>query len=59
MNMVKEYIDEILLLAGCGCIVYGLALWNATVAWVAAGLLMFGWAFLIGKVRSSSNEPTE
>lgn len=48
-----RHLDEILLTIGCCCIVYGLALWNATVAWVVAGVLMFGWAFLIGKVRAN------
>lgn len=48
-----QHLDEILLFIGCCCIVYGLALWQATVAWVVAGLLIFGWAFLIGKVSAN------
>ncbi len=53
IKKLTQHLDEILLFIGCGCIIYGLALWSATIAWVVAGLLMFGWAFLIGKVKAN------
>ena len=56
-KFLEKHLDECLLLSGCGAIVYGLSLWNPTAAWVMAGLLLIGLAFLIGSVRS--NEPTE
>ena len=43
--------DDILLAAGCGCILYGLSLWNPVVTWITAGLMLIGFGALIGKVK--------
>ena len=52
MKWLGNYISDGCLLAGCGCIVYGLAQWNAIVAWVVAGLLLIAWGISIGIVRA-------
>lgn len=52
---LEKNLDALLLLGGCGAVVYGLALWNDTAAWVAAGIFMIGFAFLIGSVKSNES----
>ena len=56
MKWLGNYISDGCLLAGCGCIVYGLAQWNAIVAWVVAGLLLIAWGISIGIVRAKRSE---
>lgn len=52
MKVIIRYVDDMLLLVGCGCILYGLALWNPVITWIAAGLMLIGWGILIGKVKA-------
>jgi hypothetical protein len=48
------FLDDILLLAGCCCILYGLSLWSAVVTWIVAGLMFYGFAFLVVKVKAQN-----
>jgi hypothetical protein len=57
LNYFGKHIETFLMWGGCAAIVYGLSLWNPTVAWVAAGILLMGIAFVIGSVRA--HEPTK
>jgi len=50
-RFLLKWLEDILLLAGCGCILYGLSLWNAIVTWIAAGLMLIGLAILFGKAK--------
>jgi hypothetical protein len=54
-RFLRNYLDDILLILGCGCILIGLAQWNAVIAWIVAGLMLIGFGFwyefLIGKAR--------
>jgi hypothetical protein len=52
MRWLLRYLDDILLLAGCGCILYGLSLWNIVITWIVAGLMLVGFGVLIGKVKA-------
>jgi hypothetical protein len=45
-------IDDVCLLAGCGCILYGLSLWSTVITWIAAGLMLVAAGVLIGKVKA-------
>ncbi len=49
-KFLEKHLDECLLLGGCGAIVHGVSLWNIAAAWVVAGILLIGLAFVIGKV---------
>ena len=51
-SQLLKNLDDLLLLGGCVCILYGLHLWSEVVMWIAAGLMLGGWAYLIGKVRA-------
>ncbi len=50
-QLLNRYIDDALLLIGCGCILYGLSLWNIVITWIAGGLILIGLSVLIGKVK--------
>ena len=51
LKIFIRFFDDVLLLAGCGCVLYGLSMWNIVVTWIAGGLMLIGLAFLVGKVR--------
>lgn len=55
MNRFMRYLDDILLLAGCGCVLYGLSLWSAIATWITGGLMLIGLAVLIGIGKAKSN----
>jgi hypothetical protein len=51
INRIKtafHYLDDLLLLAGGGCIVRGLAMWSEIAAWIGAGVLLIALAVMIG-----------
>lgn len=47
--MIRRNLDDLLLLAGCVCIVAGVAMWSVPAALIVAGLLLIGLGFLVGK----------
>ena len=57
LKVFIELFDDILLLAGCGCVLYGLSLWNVMITWIVGGLMLIGLAYLVGraKVRNASD----
>jgi len=46
---MKENLDDILLAAGCVCIVIGVGLVSIPAALIVAGLALIGFGFLVGK----------
>lgn len=54
MKLIKLLLDDLLLLAGFGCILYGLSMWSVVVTWIAAGLMLIGLAVMIG-IRKARN----
>jgi hypothetical protein len=51
-RILSNYLTELLLLAGCVCILVSLAQWSLMITWLAGGWMLIGWAFLVGKGRS-------
>jgi hypothetical protein len=49
-----RFSEDILLLAGCACVLYGLSLWNAVITWIVAGLMLIGFGLLIGKAKAKN-----
>ncbi|MHB9033137.1 MAG: hypothetical protein ACYC6L_08830 [Anaerolineae bacterium] len=49
---MKKYLDDALLFAGCGAILYGLSLWNATITWVIGGLMLIGLGVMVGRLAA-------
>ena len=54
MKWLAVFIDDFFLLAGCACILYGLALWSVVLTWITAGLMLIIAGVLIGKVRAKN-----
>jgi hypothetical protein len=52
------FLEDILVLAGCICILIGLSLWSAVATWIAGGLMLigFGVMFAMGKLKMK-NDP--
>lgn len=53
MRWLRKFIDDLLLLAGCACILIGLSLWNPVITWIAAGVMLIGFGVLIGKAKAN------
>lgn len=53
-HLIALLLDDLLLLAGCGCILYGLSMWSAIITWIAAGIMLIGLAVLVG-IRKGRN----
>lgn len=49
-----RYLDDILLLAGCGCVLYGLSLWSLPAAWITGGIMLIALAVIIGKAKAKN-----
>lgn len=44
----RRHTDDLLVLTGCGLIVYGVSLISFPAAWISAGVLCFGLSVLVG-----------
>ncbi len=51
-RLFLNFLDDVLLLAGCGCILYGLSLWSIIITWIAGGLMLVGLTYLVGKAKA-------
>lgn len=54
-----RFVDDILLLVGGALIVVGIAQIYPPAAWVVAGLMLVGLAYLIGKVKAKQNRSSD
>lgn len=52
IKLLIGLIDDLLLLAGGGCILYGLSLWSTIITWIVAGVMLIGLAVLVGKAKA-------
>lgn len=50
--MIFKYADDLLLVLGCACILVGIAQWSIPATWICGGLMLIGWAMLIGKLKA-------
>lgn len=51
--MIKKNLDDMLVLFGCGCILYGLSLWSVIVTWIVGGLILIALGVLYGMYRNA------
>ena len=51
-KLLLEYLDDLLLLAGCVCILVGLVQWSVVITWIVGGGMLIGLGIMVGKVRS-------
>ena len=52
MKYLRKFSDDILLMAGCASILYGLAQINIPLTWISGGIMLIGLAVLIGKAKA-------
>lgn len=48
---IFKYIDDILLLLGCICILVGIRMISVIATWITGGLMMIGWGVLIAYLK--------
>lgn len=46
-KLLRDYLSDFLLLAGCGCILYGIAQLSLIATWIVGGMMLTGLAALI------------
>lgn len=51
----RNFMDDVLVLAGCGCILYGLSLLSVVAMWIVAGVMLIVGGLLIGKVKANND----
>jgi len=44
----QKHLDDLVLLAGCGCVVYGVSFLSIPGAWITAGVLLIAMAIMVG-----------
>jgi len=49
IRAISKYLDDLLVLGGCFCILYGLSLWSVIVTWLVAGAMLIVLGVLYGK----------
>jgi len=47
-----RFLDDLLLVLGCACILWGLSLWSAILTWIAAGIMLIAFGVLIAKAKA-------
>lgn len=47
-KFLRNYVDDLLMMAGGVCIVVGIGMWSIPAAWIASGIELIGLAVLIG-----------
>jgi len=53
MKAITAILDDFLLLAGCGCLLYGLSLWSIIITWIVGGLILIGLAIIVSKAKAN------
>ncbi len=48
-KFLRNYLDDLLLMVGCICILYGLSGWSPVITWVVAGGMLIGFGVMVGK----------
>ncbi len=52
MKLLLRFLDDLLLVAGCACILYGLSLLSAIATWIVAGAMLIVFSVLIAKEKA-------
>jgi hypothetical protein len=57
---IWKYLDDLLFLAGCICILIGLSMWSAVITWIAAGIMLIVFSLMYAKkVANDSQRPDQ
>jgi len=55
-RFLGRYGDDLLLILGCVCILYGLSMWSIPITWITGGLMLAGFGVVVGKVKANAAE---
>lgn len=55
MKRLVKYVDDLLLIAGCICILVGLAQWSIPMTWMAGGGMLISFGVLVGKLKAKND----
>jgi len=56
LPMLLKFLDDILFIIGCVCILIGLSLWSAAVTWIAAGVMFICFGLLYARKTAHDSE---
>lgn len=56
MAFLQKHLDDLLILAGCGLIIYGTYLINPLAVWFVAGAMLIGFGVLVGLGADNANQ---
>lgn len=54
LRFVCRFLDDALILVGCGCLIYGIWQFSPAAAWIAAGVALVGFGALLGKTQADN-----
>lgn len=54
MKFLSRFLDDLLLVAGCGCILYGVSLKSVILTWIMAGIMLIGFGVLVAKEKAQN-----
>jgi hypothetical protein len=57
MKTFWKFLDDILLITGCICILIGLSKWSEIITWIAAGMMLICLGVLVGRKLSKHVNP--
>jgi len=49
---IARFLDDILLVAGCACMLVGVSMWSIPAAWITGGVMLIGFGVMVGVIRS-------
>ena len=52
VKLLFRFLDDILLMAGCGCILYGLSLWDVIATWITAGVMLISFGMIVAMTKA-------
>jgi len=56
MKILAKYLDDMLFLIGCICILIGLAMWSVPATWIAGGSMLVGFGFMYAKKIANDSQ---
>ena len=53
---MRNYLDDLFMLIGCGVVVYATFLWSAIAGWYAVGIMFIAAGIMTGSIISGTKE---
>jgi uncharacterized membrane protein AbrB (regulator of aidB expression) len=56
MKRMANYLDDILTLTGCLCILIGLSMWSVPLTWIVGGSMLVGFGFMYARKLANDSQ---